>query len=85
MQSAAPDLEDARSIALFVVSLLLVALSSAAVILGPLYLMGLIPLGEASASYSYSWVGSMLAVFGIYYGVRKYRAAKDSVEGNRGA
>lgn len=85
MRSASPALEDAKSITLLVAALLLVALSSAAVILGPLYLLGLIPLGEAGASYSYSWAGSMVAVFGICYGVRKYRAVKGSVGSNPGA
>jgi cytosine/uracil/thiamine/allantoin permease len=84
MRNASPQLDDVWSIGLFVASLVFIGLASAAVILGPLYLLRLIPLGEAAALHSFSWVSGMILVFAIYYGWRKYRTSKDAV-GGRGA
>lgn len=85
MRSASPELNDWRSVLLLFIAIVAIAIVSGGILLGPLYILNLIPLRDATPAWNYSWVSSMVLVFAVYYGVRKFRLSRSLNEENRRA
>ncbi len=79
------ETQETRFIVMLLLSMVIIAAISGAVLLGPLYVLNLLPLRSPGSAWSLSWAGGLSGVFAAYYGLRKVRALKHRAERERAA
>lgn len=65
------ETQETRFILTLLLSMVVIALASSVVLLGPLYLLNMLPVRQPGSAWSISWASGTTAVFAAYYAVRR--------------